>query len=318
MDISDIKNKLDILAVADHLGIIINHRTKRATCPFHNDKTPSLQFSTDKQIATCFSTNCTAGTMDVIGLTEKYKNITTHEALNYLSQLAGEVKPTKPINNKLTTVVNYQSDFDQMQSSFIASSTARKYAESRNLDRNKLEIGYNAFKNSRFSYLRGCITFALKDANAKVVSLYGRSIRDNDKAKHYYTASRKGLYPSYPPTETKKLILTESVIDTATLLQVPELTEEYFILALYGTNGLTTEHVNALQQLESLNEIILFFDGDEAGRAANEKQGKYLKQLLPEVQITVVETPEGEDINSLSLGHESEIFTELLSSYNFV
>jgi len=313
MEIQELKTRLNITEVAVKLGIQIN-KQNRAKCPFHNDKTPSLQFSKEKNICTCFSSNCTAGTMDIISLTEKYKNITTHEALKYLSELAGEVKLAKPINNKPTTIMNYQTDFEQMQSSFISSSTARNYAESRNLNWKQSQIGYNAFKQSRFNYLRGCITFALRDNQNHVVSMYGRSIRDNDKAKHYYTSNRKGLYPNYPPAETTKLILTESVIDTATLLQIPELTEQYFILALYGTNGLTTEHVSAIQQLESLNEIILFFDGDEAGRAANEKQGKYLKELLPELQISIVETPEEEDINSLSLGHDSKIFTELLKN----
>ncbi len=313
MEIADIKSRLNITEVASKLGIQIN-KQNRAKCPFHNDKTPSLQFSKEKNICTCFSSNCTAGTMDIISLTEKYKNITTHEALKYLSELAGEVKPTKPVNNKPTTNMNYPTDFEQMQSSFISSSTARNYAESRNLNWKSLQIGYNAFKTSRFNYLRGCISFALRDKQNNVVSMYGRSIRDNDKAKHYYTANRKGLYPIYPSAETKKLILTESVIDTATLLQIPEITNEFFILALYGTNGLTAEHINAIQQLESLNEIILFFDGDEAGRAANEKQGKYLKELLPELQVSIVETPEGEDVNSLSVSHEQEVFTHLLNN----
>jgi DNA primase len=312
MEIHELKTRLSITEVAAKLGIQIN-KQGRARCPFHPDKTPSLQFSKEKNICTCFSSNCTVGTMDIISLTEKYKNITTHEALKYLSELAGEVK-AKHVNNKPSTNMNYPTDFEQMQSSFISSSTARNYAESRGLNWKALQIGYNAFKQGRFNYLRGCITFALRDNQNHVVSMYGRSIRDNDKAKHYYTANRKGFYPNYPPAETTKLILTESVIDTATLLQIPELTEQYFTLALYGTNGLTAEHVNAIQQLELLNEIILFFDGDEAGRAANEKQGQYLKELLPEIKITVVETPEEEDINSLSIGHESGIFTELLKN----
>jgi len=313
MEIHELKSRLNITEVAVKLGIEINPRTKRAHCPFHNDKTPSLQFSKEKNICTCFSSNCTAGTMDIISLTERYKNITTHEALKYLSELAGEVK-AKPINNKPTTSMNYPSDFEQMQSSFISSSTARNYAESRGLNWKALQIGYNAFKASRFNYLRGCITFALRDCHGQTVSLYGRSIRDNDKAKHYYTANRKGLYPNYPPAETTKLILTESVIDTATLLQIPELTNEYFILALYGTNGLTAEHTEAVSQLKYLQEVILFFDGDGAGRTANGKWGKYLKEQLPDVQISIVETPEGEDINSLSLGHEKGIFADLLKN----
>jgi len=85
----------------------------------------------------------------------------------------------------------------------------------------------------------------------------------------------------------------------------------YEILALYGTNGLTNEHTEALQELQQLEEIILFFDGDEAGKKAAVKYSKELQSL--NVKISVVECPENEDINSLLDGHKPEILTELLN-----
>ena len=201
-----------------------------------------------------------------------------------------------------------------MQSSFVSSSTARKYAESRNLDWKLLQIGYNAFKSSRFEYLRDCITFGLRDQTNQIVSMYGRSIRDNNKAKHYYTTNRTGLYPKYPGQETKKLILTESIIDAATLLSIAAIKSKYEVLALYGTNGLTAEIRTAITELEQLKELILWFDGDEAGRKAITNNGTILKELLPKTKISVVETLENEDINSLSIGHEPKVFLELLKN----
>jgi len=88
----------------------------RANCPFHDDKTPSLQFSKEKQIATCFSSNCTAGTMDVISLVEKKLNLNTHQALLYLQQNIGISNgQPKTKSNKETT--DYEKAFHQMQSS---------------------------------------------------------------------------------------------------------------------------------------------------------------------------------------------------------
>jgi DNA primase len=55
-------------------------------CPFHDDKSPSLQFSKEKNICTCFSSKCNAGTMDIIGLTEKKLNLNTHEAIMQLKE----------------------------------------------------------------------------------------------------------------------------------------------------------------------------------------------------------------------------------------
>jgi DNA primase len=80
--------QLTILEVADHLDIRVDKQGK-ALCPFHDDKTPSLQFSKEKNICTCFSSKCDAGTMDIIGLTEKKLNLNTHEAIMQLKEWAG-------------------------------------------------------------------------------------------------------------------------------------------------------------------------------------------------------------------------------------
>jgi DNA primase len=81
MQISDLKSLLDIIEVARSLGIQVDPKTNKALCPFHNDEKPSLQFSKEKQICTCFSGSCTAGTMDVVDLVKKYKKVETKEAI---------------------------------------------------------------------------------------------------------------------------------------------------------------------------------------------------------------------------------------------
>ncbi|MBL4861493.1 MAG: hypothetical protein JKY09_00535, partial [Crocinitomicaceae bacterium] len=74
MNIPDLKSSVNILQIAEELSIQIDKKTKRACCPFHDDKTPSLQFSHEKQIATCFSSKCSAGTMDVVELVKRKNN----------------------------------------------------------------------------------------------------------------------------------------------------------------------------------------------------------------------------------------------------
>ena len=308
MEIAEIKQRLDIVEVAEHLGIRVDAKSHKAICPFHNDTKPSLQFSRERQICTCFSSNCDAGTMDVVGLTEKYLKTTKHEALKYLAKLAGEVK--EPAKKSNAEQPDYVADFGRMQSSIIASTNCREYAESRKLDWKALGLGYNAYRQGRAKYLRGCLVFPLRDEGGKVVSLYGRSIRDNDRSRHYYTKDRKGLYPKYPEPNTERLILCESVLDCATLLSAKV---EVPLLALYGTNGLTAEHAKAIGQLESLSEIILFFDGDGAGRSAVERQGRFLADLV-NAKLSYVETPENEDINSLAQSHEEGVFGHLIAN----
>ena len=80
--------------------------------------------------------------------------------------------------------------------------------------------------------------------------------------------------------------------------------KQYSVLALYGTNGFTAEHEQAILALPALEEIILMLDADEAGEAATVKHYSTLKQLLPEVIITKVSLPDGEDVNSVLQAHD--------------
>jgi 5S rRNA maturation endonuclease (ribonuclease M5)/ABC-type dipeptide/oligopeptide/nickel transport system ATPase component len=184
------------------------------------------------------------------------------------------------------------------------------------------EIGYNP--GSQTTQMKYCLIFPLKDQQNNTVSFYGRSILNGTSTssvteaadkRHYYSANRKGLYPSYPSANTRKLILTEAVIDAATLLQVSPFggdLEGASVLSLYGTNGLTDEHLAAIKQLPELTEIILFLDGDEAGRKATEKHFETLHNLFPETSISYVETPEGEDINSLYVKYDKDAVLQLI------
>ena len=85
-------------------------------------------------------------------------------------------------------------------------------------------------------------------------------------------------------------------------------------MACYGTNGLTDEHRAAIKGLTNLEEIIFFFDGDKAGKEAVNKYAALFKGLLPSVKVTNIETPEGEDVNSLATSHEPGIFTHLIET----
>ena len=224
------------------------------------------------------------------------------------------------------------------------SKPAKEYLEKRCLDFTKTEVGYNSGQfhhgkrkdenliNSCVEYgilldlgTKGrtgnpaykpfgkwCIVFGLRDRGHEIVGLYFRSTLEKKTARHFYLRDRQGLYPGYPVAETKRLILTESIIDAASLLEQEEIRNKYKVLALYGTNGLTEEHQRAIRELPELEEIILFLNGDEAGKKAVEKYGSMLKSEYGKVKISSVEVPENEDVNSLLDGHSAEILIHLL------
>ena len=151
--------------------------------------------------------------------------------------------------------------------------------------------GYNVFG-------KNCIVFPLKDRQGRITGLYFRETVDNKENRHYYLKDRQGLYPHYPKSDSTRMILTEAIIDAATLLQIPGIKSQYTILACYGTNGFTPEHEQAISELQNLEEIIIFFDGDESGREGAQRVAGQIKAINRNLKITIVETPLGEDINS--------------------
>jgi DNA primase len=299
MEIQEIKTRLSIETVLQRYNLTPDKHHK-INCPFHEDKSPSLVIYPQTNTFNCFGCGATG---DQIQFIELYEKCTKHEALIKATEMVSPGQPVKPEPN-LTEL------YEGFKQSFTRNPKAQEYAQSRNLTIS--EIGYNPGKD--YNKLKTCIVFPLRNKAGQITSLYGRSITNNDNAKHYYTANRKGLFPGYPKPETTKLILTEAIIDTATLLQIPEIITEYELLTCYGTNGLTNEHIQAIKELQNLEEIIFFFDGDKAGREGTAHNAETLHQLLPNVKISQVDTSEGEDINSLLQGHEPEIFTHLIEN----
>ncbi|WP_394772662.1 CHC2 zinc finger domain-containing protein [Flavobacterium sp.] len=229
--------------------------------------------------------------------------------------------------------------FQSFRKGIFNSNPAKDYCKERNLDLEVLQIGFNGGQfhhgtRRDETLINNCletgllldrnitsktgdkaynvfgnrsIVFPLKNKENQVVSLYFRSTINEKDAKHFYLKNRSGIYPDYPKKETKKLILTESIIDCASLLQIDEIKENYTLLACYGTNGLNEEIQNAILNLKELEEIIFAFDNDKAGEEAVKKYADQFKQY----KISTIELP-SKDINETLQLHEKEIFTELL------
>ncbi|MES2063477.1 MAG: CHC2 zinc finger domain-containing protein [Bacteroidota bacterium] len=341
MEINEIKQQLTLAEVLKYYGLKPD-KSLRLHCPFHEDKTPSLQIYYKTHTAYCFSSNCkTHGkSLDVIDFIMHKENTTKHEAIKQAETLIGGSD-----QQAISKEAFLSNMFTYFKNAVHNSKPTQEYIKSRNLDFSKQEIGYNAgqFHHGtrkdetlinqclRYGLLidagltaktgdkaykvfgKGCIVFALKNRQHQVSGLYFRSTTNNDTAKHYYLKDRQGIYPGYPKAETQKLIITEAVIDAATLINIPAITESYSIVTAYGTNGLNQEIKTAIQELPQLQEIIFAFDADEAGQAAVSKYTAELHELLPGVIITTLTLPL-KDINETAQAHDDDaVFIQLLA-----
>jgi len=341
MKITEIKNSLSIETLLTKYGLRAD-RNNRLNCPFHADKTPSMQIYPETDTAYCFSSNCkTHGhSIDAIDFIMYKEGLNKREAILKSKEYAGMEVKTLPVkkeelktNTELLTKVN--SYFFECYKR--KTNKGKEYLKTRGLNPEKLEalgIGYNTgyfCKNGNLTeseknecekvgliinknaWANQCVIFPLKNTAGNITGMYGRSTSENTNGgRHYYLRNSKGLY-YYPKPETEKLIITESIIDFLSVYQIDEIRNEYDFLPIYGTNRLTDEHEKVITELKNLKEIILFLDGDEAGRKA---VNEISKKLNLGVKITTVATPENEDINSLLQNFGEEKIKELLNNRN--
>lgn len=349
MEIAEIKQNLSLESILHHYNLK-QDKNNMLRCPFHKDSTASLQVSFSQNKYKCHACDKKG---DVIQFVQDYEKLTKHEALKKCTAMIEKIQPVQKATTTIQTTnpVNEQERMYFLEKMFLSfrkgllsSPPAKEYCNSRNLDFDKLEVGFNsgqfhhgarkdeklindalqcgllttAGTNSRTGgqaykpFGNKSILFPLKNKENQIVSFYFRSTINNENSKHFYLKNRQGLYPNYPNPDTKKILLTEAIIDTASLLQIDEIAANYTLLTCYGTNGLNEEILNALKPLKQLEEIIFFFDGDKAGNEAVTKYAEILRELLPKAKISQVETPKDEDINSLIQGHESEILIHLI------
>lgn len=357
MEIQEIKRKLTISEVIKYYGLKAD-KQNRLKCPFHEDKTPSMQLYYKTQTAFCFSSNCKINgkAVDVIDFILHKENCTKHEAIKKAIEIIGG-ETTKPVTattkgDNTERAMFLERMFTYFKNAVHNSPPAKEYLQSRCIDFKNTEVGYNAGQfhhgarkdealikecleygilldlgmkartgdTAYKPFGKWCIVFALRNKTNEIVSLYFRSTLADKEQRHFYLRDRQGLYPHYPPTSTKKLLLTESIIDCVTLLQEPEIASKYNLLALYGTNGFTEEHQKSIKELKELEEIIFFLNGDEPGQKAVAKYAPMLKAEYPNLKITSVAVPQNEDVNSLLQGHSPEILTHLIDTrkeFNF-
>jgi DNA primase len=384
MEIKELKDHLKIGQVLTAYNLKAD-KNNRICCPFHDDKTPSMQVYADTNTVFCFSSNCKlhGKAIDGIDFILHKEGISKHEALLKAKQIAtqGMFTSTQPKTNNEKQKTKKEKKkaeenptreeflermFSYFSSGLTSSTPAKEYLQKRGLDYKVLAsigvpAGYNTAQfhhgtrkdenliNQALQYglmyeygtnnrtggpSYGCfgkfgICFALRNKNNAVVGMYFRSILAEENSspdggsrkgamRHYYLKDRQGLYPHYPKPETKKLILTEAIIDAATLLQNENINTNYSLLSCYGTNGLTAEHKAAISELKELTEVIFAFDNDDAGNEAVNKYSKELKELLPGVQFSKVSLPKDEDINGFYVAHNAEALQFIINERKFL
>jgi DNA primase catalytic core len=321
--------RTDLVALVQAKGIRLkkNGKSQMGLCPFHADKNPSLSINTAKNLWQCFGCGA-AG--DAIRFVELFDQVDFKEAVKRLTgsdfkrtkAKPAKDDPPKPLSAKLRKLLGRVIEF--YHTAFGEDPRAAQYLESRGITDKSLYSAHKiGFANGTLSNVLpmkgdvtaqlkdlgvltdkgrelfyGCVTFPLLDAGGNPAGIYGRRI---DEAAHpgsarhlYLTGERLGLFNRQAARSHKDIILTESVIDSLTLLCAGI----HNTIPCYGINGFTDDHVQWLKRCE-VETVHVCFDGDESGRKAADKTAATLEGQG--FKIHRIDLAEGQDINDFFL-----------------
>ena len=135
--LNEIRNKVDIVdVISSYLPLTPKGKNYFGVCPFHDDHSPSMSVSKEKQIYTCFSCGATGNVFKFI---EDYENISFMEAVKKCADIAGvevNIKGKSDYNKyqSLYDIYELSQKFYQNNINSALGKKAKEYLYSRNLN----------------------------------------------------------------------------------------------------------------------------------------------------------------------------------------
>ena len=326
--INEIRSKLDIVnVISSYISLEKKGRNYFGLCPFHDDHSPSLSVSPDKQIYKCFVCGESG---NVFNFVMNYEHISFNEALQTLAEQAGvDIKVNIKRDNrydKLYNIMDLANNYYQNNLNSRAGAKARKYLEDRKLNIDTIKefgIGLSLDKRDELTNLLlskgnsleelndidlsntnhdtfiNRIMFPLHNANGKVIGFSGRIYNGEDLNKYQNTKEtvlfkkRENLFNYHRAKEdirkSKSLIVMEGFMAVIRAYTVGIKN----CIATMGT-ALAPEQLALIKKLS--NNIYLCYDGDNAGRTATLKNGEeFLKAGVNPRVITLSDNLDPDD-----------------------
>ena len=346
--INEIKNSVDIVdVISSYLSLSPQGKNYFGVCPFHDDHSPSMSVSKEKQIYTCFSCGATG---NVIKFVQDYENISFLEAVKKIADIAGIAVNIKghQDNHKyqdLYNIYELAQKFYQNNINSIKGKKAKEYLSSRQIDDSIIkEFGIGLSLGERdilTKMLRGKydddtllksglvnegeydlydiyhnrIMFPLYSLNGQVIGYNGRVYNGETENKYVNSKEtpifkkRELLYNYHRAKDAcrteKKVYIVEGPMD---VIRCYTAGVKNVVAAL----GTAFGHEQALLIRKLASEVILMYDGDDAGL----KGTKITIQELEKIGIDpkIIRLPDGMDPDEFILTKGKEVFLNILNN----
>jgi len=342
--IANIRQSNDIVdVISEYIPLIPKGKNFFGVCPFHDDHSPSMSVSRDKQIYTCFTCKASG---NVIGFVMDYEHVSYLEALRILGERVG-IKldvSSAPTTKKQEFKEEYEIYDTALK--FYKNNLNTKYGEKAkeylfkrglNLETiNTFDIGLSlnerdtltkilqkkyktdkiiklglssVYGDSLYDLYKNRIMFPLKDLDGNTVGFSGRIYLNSDENK--YLNSRESdifkksrlLYNFHNARD--EIRKKKEIIICEGFMDVIRL---YTIgirnaVAIMGTS-FTNEHLETIKKLRC--SVTLSLDNDDPGQMATKTIGETLEEAGIETNVIIYD--KYKDIDEYILNNGEEAF----------
>lgn len=321
-EINKIRMEADIVdVISDYLPLQQKGKNFVALCPFHNDHSPSLVVSRERQIFNCFT--CRTGG-NVFAFVMKYENVSFLEAISIVARKIGynlQFDPTKNLGplKREYEIYNLALKFYLNNLNTMEAKEAKEYLASRGITEEIIEefkIGlalkekdtlYQLLTSKKYSLdeieklglvnkvgenvidtFENRIMIPIANNTGQVVAFTGRIYHGEDAAKYVNTKETsifKKSHILFNYANAKKYIReTKEVIIVEGNMDAIMLAANGIknVVALMGV-AISQDQITELQKLHA--RIILMLDSDNAGTDATLDLGEKLVKNNLDVRI---------------------------------
>lgn len=341
--LNEIKNSVNIVdVISSYIPLTAKGKNYFGVCPFHDDHSPSMSVSAEKQIYTCFSCGATGNVYKFI---EDYENISFLEAVKKVADIAGISVNIKSHNdyNKyqdLYDIYELAQKFYQNNINSSKGKKAKEYLYSRSIsDEIIKEFGIglslpdrdiltkmlkgkydedtllksgliNEGEYDLYDIYHNRIMFPLYSLNGQVIGYNGR-VYNGEKENKYINSKetpifkkRELLYNYHRAKDAcrtkRQVYIVEGPMDVIRCYTVG-------VKNVVAALGTAFGHEQAMLIRKLASEVILMYDGDDAGLKGTKITIEELEKLGIEPKIVRLEDNMDPDEYILTKGKDTFI-----------
>ncbi len=345
-EITEIRKKADIVEViGSYINLAPQGKNYFGICPFHNDHSPSLSVSREKQIYKCFT--CLASG-NVFTFVQNYENISFIEAvkkvadkINYKLDIKDKIvnKNSKyyelmDLSNKIF-VNNLNSNLGLKAKEYLINerhlseeaikefniglalndNNLNKLLSSKGYsDKDIIEMSLaNKTDNGLLDMFRNRITFPICNHEGKIIAYSARIYQNEDTSKYINSKEsvifKKGYtFYNYDKCRLEALKIKSVILVEGQMDAIRVYTSGFKnVIASMGT-AITSNHINLLKKLNA--KVILMMDNDNAGEKSTILNGEEL--IKNNIEVSVVRLTGEKDPDSFILKNGADAFRDAL------